>query len=125
MKLFLIVALALTLYASSREHEEHHINKDVSHLELSSGQTEDFKAILKKYQHEMREFRAFKETINARKKALFLEETLDLQALNELNRTLYENATKEENKLLLRIHKILTPPQRKAFIRYFEEWEVQ
>lgn len=54
-----------------------------------------------------------------------MQETLDTQALSALNRALYEKANKEENQILERMHKVLTPKQREAFVRYFEEWEVR
>ena len=125
MKLFLIFAFTLCLYAGHGEKHEHHINKDLTYLELTQEQTEDFKKILKKYYHETQEFREFQESIDAQKKALFLQDTLDADALRELNRALYEKASKEETQILERMHKVLTPKQREAFVRYFEEWEVR
>ncbi|MDD3343929.1 MAG: Spy/CpxP family protein refolding chaperone [Sulfurospirillaceae bacterium] len=125
MKFFLILAFCLSLYAGHGEKREHHINKDLTYLELSQAQIENFKEVLKKFQHEMEEFREFKEAITAKKKALFLKEPLDTNALNALNQALYEKASKEENKILLRIHNILSPEQRGAFVQYFEEWEVR
>ena len=125
MKFFLILIFAVLLNAGHGEKHEHHINKDLTYLELTQEQTEDFKKILKKYYHEIQEFREFQESINAKKKVLFLQETLDTQALSALNRALYEKANKEENQILERMHKVLTPKQREAFVRYFEEWEVR
>lgn len=125
MKLCLIFLLALYLYAGNDAKKEHHINKDLTYLQLSSEQNEALKKTLKKFQHEIEEFREFKEKINAQKQALFLEETLDIEAFNKLNKALYEKATKEEGKVLLRLHDVLTKEQRAQFIRYFEEWEVR
>ena len=125
MKLFLIFAFTLCLYAGHGEKHERHINKDLTYLELTQEQTEDFKKILKKYYHEIQEFREFQESINAQKKALFLQDSLDTEALSTLNRELYKKASKDETQILERMHKVLTPKQREAFVRYFEEWEVR
>ena len=125
MKLCLIFFLALCLYAGSDGKKEHHINKDLTYLQLSLEQNEALKTTLKKFQHEIKEFRELKAKINAQKQALFLEETLDIEAFNKLNKELYEKAAKEESKVFLRLHDVLTKEQRAQFIRYFEEWEVR
>ena len=100
MKLLLIFLLSLCLYAGHDDKKEYHINKDLTHLDLSKEQNEAMKKVLKKYQHEIEEFRELKEKINVKKQELFLEEPLDVEALSKLNRELYEKANKEENKLL-------------------------
>lgn len=125
MKIVLIFLLAFSLYAGHDDKKEYHINKDLTHLGLSQEQNEAMKKVLKKYQHEIEEFREFKEKINAKKQKLFLEEPLDVEALSMLNRELYEKANKEEKTLLSRVHALLTPEQRVQFIRYFEEWEIK
>jgi len=125
MKLLLIFLLSLCLYAGHDDKKEYHINKDLTHLDLSKEQNEAMKKVLKKYQHEIEEFRELKEKINVKKQELFLEEPLDVEALSKLNRELYEKANKEENKLLSRVHALLTQEQRVQFIRYFEEWEIK
>lgn len=125
MKAVFILFLTLFLYAGHDDKKEFHINKDLTHLNLSQEQNEAMKKILKKYHHEIEEFREFQEKINVKKQKLFLEEALDLEALNMLNRKLYEKSTQEENTLLSRVHAILTPEQRVRFIRYFEEWEIK
>ena len=125
MKFLLIFLLTLCLYAGNDGKKEHHINKDLTYLSLSPEQNEALKKTLKKFQHEIEEFRELKEKINAQKQALFLQETLDIDTLNKLNQELYEKATKEESKVLLRLHEFLTKEQRAQFIRYFEEWEVR
>ena len=125
MKLFLILVLTLYLYAGNDAKKEYHMNKDLNYLQLTSEQNEALKKTLKKFQHEIEEFRELKEKINAQKQALFLQETLDIDTLNKLNQELYEKATKEESKVLLRLHEFLTKEQRAQFIRYFEEWEIR
>lgn len=125
MKLMLIFLLAISLYAGDGEKKGYHIHKDLTHLDLSKEQKESLKGMLKKFQHEIEEFREFKEKINAQKQALFLKDTLDTEALKKLNFALYEKSTHEENKMLSRMHQFLTKEQRAQFIRYFEEWTIQ
>ena len=125
MKLCLIFLLTLYLYAGHDAKKEFHINKDLTYLSLSPEQNEALKKTLKKFQHEIEEFREFKEKINAQKQALFLEDILDMESLNKLNKELYEKANKEESKVLGRLHDVLNKEQRAQFIRYFEEWEVR
>lgn len=125
MKLFLIFLLSIALYAGHDAKKEYHMNKDLTHLDLGKEQKEAFKEMLKKFQHEIEEFREFKEKINAKKQALFLEDTLDTELLGKLNMELYQKANKTENKMLAKMHEFLTKEQRVRFIRYFEEWEVQ
>lgn len=125
MKLVLIFLLAIALHAGDGEKKRYHIHKDLTHLDLSHAQKESLKGMLKKFQHEIEELRAFKEKINAQKQALFLEEKLDTEALTKLNFALYEKSAHEENKMLSRMHQFLTKEQRAQFIRYFEEWTIQ
>ena len=125
MKFLLIFLLTLCLYAGHDGKKEFHINKDLTYLQLTSEQNEALKKTLKKFQHEIEEFREFKAKINAQKQALFLEERLDIEALSKLNKELYEKAAKEEGKVLWRLHDVLTKEQRAQFIRYFEEWEIR
>lgn len=125
MKFFLIFLLTLSLYAGHDEKKGHHINKDVTHLDLSKEQKEAFKEVLKKFQHEIEEFREFKEDIFDKKRSLFLADTLDIEALDNLNRELYDKANKEENKMLSKIYHILNKEQRVKFVKYLEEWEVE
>jgi len=125
MKAVLFLLLSLFLYAGDDAKKEYHITKDLTHLDLSKEQKEAMKNVLKKYQHEIEEFRELKEKINAKKQKLFLEEPLDRVALSKLNYELYEKAIKEESTLLSRVHALLSPEQRVQFIRYFEEWEIR
>ena len=127
MKIFLVILVMLVgLYGDDYEHHnERHINKELSHLHLSKQQNTKIKKILKQFRDDLKDFREYKEDIQKKRERLFVQNELDIEAINKLNAMLDEQSHKIENRLLLKIHTILSKKQRKKFIRYFDDWEVK
>ncbi|MCK5110484.1 MAG: hypothetical protein KAQ94_03105 [Arcobacteraceae bacterium] len=123
MKLMIILLLFVNLFASDSYHR--HINKELSHLNLSKKQSRQIKKILKEFRVQLKEYRELKEEIEDKRKDIFLKEIFDTKKLNKLNLTLDTKAHDIENKLLKRIHTILNLKQRIQFIHYFDDWEVE
>ncbi|PIP11398.1 MAG: hypothetical protein COT46_11825 [Sulfurimonas sp. CG08_land_8_20_14_0_20_36_33] len=126
MRYIIILLLITTLYGDGDKHyREYHINKELSHLNLSKEQNIQIKTILKEFRHNSKEFKNLKEDVEEKRKRLFTQENFDTDELNELNTILDEKAHAIENVFLKEIHMILTPQQRKRFIHYFDDWEVE
>ena len=127
MKYFILVLLlATSLLADNDEHHnERHINKELSHLNLTKQQNKKIKKILKDFRHDLKEFREYKEEIEEKRENIFLKDVFDTKKLNRLNRALDAKSHKIENRLLRRIHPILSKKQRERFIEYFDDWEVE
>lgn len=126
MKLIILLLIISSLFSSSFEyHNEKHINKELSHLNLSQEQNEKMKKILKEFKRDLKEYRNFKEDIDNEIKKLFMKDTLNEEELNKLCDDLYEKSKEIEKRLLKNIHAVLSRKQREEFTHYFDEWKVE
>lgn len=126
MKYFILLLLLITSLFSDYDehHNERHINKELSHLKLSKEQNTKIKKILKEFRFDLKEFREYKEEIEKRREEIFIKEVFDIEELNRLNQELDIKSHEIENRLLKRLYPILSKKQRKRFIHYFDDWEV-
>lgn len=120
--LFLITGLSAKNHKS---HDEHHINKELSHLELLKEQNRDVKILLKEFRTQLKEFKDLEEEIEEKQKELFLKDSFEVKEMDFLNHILDSKAHEIENSFLKKIHLILTIQQRKNFMEYFDDWKVK
>jgi len=126
MRLLLILLLSLSLYGSDYEHHsERHINKELSHLHLTTSQKREVKSLLKAFRVELKAYRRYKKRIKRERQELFLQDQFDVDTFNALNRRIDQEAHAIESRFLMKMHKILTERQRVRFIHYFDDWEVK
>lgn len=128
MKYLLIILLVLVTYVGADDYDHHskrHINKELSHLNLSKAQNTKIKKILKIFRHDLKEFREYQESVEEQRIHIFLKDSLDVHALEKLNSAIDTKSHQIENRLLLGIHPILSKKQREKFIEYFDDWEVK
>lgn len=126
MKYLIILMLITTLFGDNHKyHKEHHIHKELSHLNLSKKQNTDIKKILKEFRFDLKEFREYKEEIEEQRKKIFIKDKLDVEELNRLGNLLNVQSQKIHNRFLQNIHAILSKKQREEFIYYFDDWEVK
>ncbi|WP_457745645.1 hypothetical protein [Sulfurimonas sp.] len=125
---FIIMFLLLLLPIFADDYEHHskkHIQKELSHIKLSHKQKKEIKKILKQFRHDLKEYGKLKREIEKKKKTIFLQKELNVQELNNLNKILNQKAHTIENSFLQKTHLLLNEKQRKRFIKYFDDWEVQ
>ena len=126
MKILLILLLVMSLYGDDFDHHnERHINKELSHLNLSKEQKSKIKRILKEFRSDLKEFREYKEDIEEKREKLFISESFDVNEFTKLNEALDFKSYEIENRLLKSLHSILSKKQRHKFIYYFDDWEVE
>lgn len=126
MKYLILLMLITTLYADDHNHhKEHHIHKELSHLNLSKEQNTNIKKILKEFRFDLKEFREYKEDIEKQREKIFIKDKLDIEELNRLDNLLNVKSQKIQNRFLQNIHAILSKKQREEFIYYFDDWEVK
>jgi hypothetical protein len=126
MKFLLIILIFIGLYADDYKYDnERHLNKELSHLNLSKQQNTKIKRILKNFRFDLKEYREYKEEIEAKRENVFIQDVLDIEKLNEFNMALDTRSHVIENRLLKSIHSILNQKQRREFIYYFDDWEVE
>jgi periplasmic protein CpxP/Spy len=124
--LIIVFVFIITLYADDHEyHSKHHIYKELSHLELSKEQHNQVKKILKVYRKELKEYKELREELEEKRKDVFLQENFDTKKLDSINMQLDLKAHNIENRFLQKMHIVLTPQQRKKFVHYFDDWEVE
>ncbi|PHS58526.1 MAG: hypothetical protein COB17_02840 [Sulfurimonas sp.] len=121
--LFLLLFSSLISY-EYEHHSKKHIQKELSHLKLSFQQKKEIKMILKSFRKDLKEYGNYKKEIQKEKSKVFSKEILDVEKLNHLNNFLDKKAHNIENIFLQKIHKALNKKQRRKFIKYFDEWEV-
>lgn len=126
MKFLLIILIFTGLYADEYKYDnERHLNKELSHLNLSKQQNTKIKRILKNFRFDLKEYREYKEEIEAKRESVFIQDVFDIEKLNELNMALDLKSHEIENRLLKSMHSILSKKQRCEFIYYFDDWEVE
>ena len=125
MRYVIILFLIGTLFADNHKpHKEHHLNKELSHLELTKTQKKDVKKILKDFRVELKEYKELEEDIEEKRKDIFTAESLNTYELDALNKILDDKAHSIEKDFLQKMHAILTPHQREKFADYFDDWKV-
>jgi len=126
MRFIVLLFLITGLFAENhKSHNEHHINKELSHLDLSAEQNADLKIILKEFRGELKAFKDLEKEIEEKRKEVFLKDSFEVQEFDALNHLLDAKAHAIENSFLKKIHLILTIEQREKFMDYFDDWKVE
>lgn len=120
--IILLFSLATLLLA---DHRIQHINKELSHLNLTKEQSVALKEILSEFRTELKEFKKFKNEIESKKKDIFVREHLNIDDIESLDSELDERSIEIEKSFLAKIHTVLTHEQRVGFVNYFDDWEVK
>ncbi|MDO8453772.1 MAG: hypothetical protein Q7S59_04315 [Sulfurimonas sp.] len=126
MRFIFLLLLITSLFAENhKSHNEHHIYKELSHLDLSTDQNMELKIILKEFRTQLKEFKDLEKEIEEKRKELFLLDSFKVNEVDALNHLLDDKAHGIENNFLNKIHLILTIEQRKKFMDYFDDWKVK
>lgn len=128
--LLLCLVFVLVLFGDHDEYDEHryekyHLPLDVSYLDLDSQQYKQIKHIVKRFKHQHKEFHEKKEKSRKKISRLFLSEDFDKEEFIRLSNTLKSISVEIQANFFVEIHKILNKKQKKRFIRYMQEWEVE
>ncbi len=122
----LLILFTLSVADGDKKFEHGHFySKDLTYLRLNSKQKEEIKRVLKEYRKDMRKFRRYKEKLTGEKEKLFLSKNFDKERLRAINRDINDFSSAIETKLLDNIHKILSKKQRRRFVSYMDEWEIE
>ena len=124
--LLLVFLLVYTVFADSDEEKHHHYySKDLTYLNLNHDQKKSLKHILKKYRKNIKHYREKKEDIIEQKQEIFLEDDFNITKIERLNQKISKKSTDLEIEFLKQIHTLLSKEQRKKFIQYIDEWEIE
>jgi len=116
-----------TLFADDNEHkhEKDHFPLDVSYLKLSDHQYKKLVKIIKKSKHKRKEFHEEEEDTRKEISKLFLSDTFDRDEFVRLANRLKSLSVEIQADFFLKMHKLLNQNQKRDFVRYMEEWEVE
>ena len=122
-----IMLLSSLLFADYDRYEEHeyHLPKDLRHLELTRQQHHDVKAVLKKYRSSLMKLRRDQRETAKEIETLFIEKDFDKKRYIELGMRYEKLSFDIQADMLSEIHTLLTPTQRKRFLKYIDEWTEQ
>lgn len=129
---FILLMLVSSLFADFEyeEKEEHtykkqHLPLDVRYLHLSTSQLGQARIMIRKFRTAYKQYRKEKELGEKQAATLFLEKSFDAATFTRTLSRPSRHAIEMQATFFSQMHRILTPEQRKRFVRYMEEWEVE
>ncbi len=128
MRYLLILLMFFTLAVADGDkklEQGHFYSKDLTYLKLNIEQKKQIKKILKEYRKDIKKFRSYKDRLTQKKEKLFLNDKFPKQKLKSINIDINNLSSDIEIKLLEKIHKILSKEQRRRFVSYMDEWEIE
>lgn len=123
MKFILIFLLFFNILLAS-DHDNHH-GKDLTFLELDTRQEDKVKDILRTYRKDIKEYRHYKEEMFEGKQNIFENDIFDGAALEKINQQVSNFSTRIETNFLSEVHQVLSKKQRKKFVSYIDDWEIE
>lgn len=72
----------------------------------------------------MKSLQQTQKALAAQKQTLFLQDKLDSIKMQRLNKEWSDKANSVEIEFLERMHAVLSLEQKKKFIKYMDEWEI-
>ena len=121
---FIIIFLLFFNVLMASDHDRHH-GKDLTFLELDSMQEDKVKDILRTYRKDIKKYRHYKEEMFEGKQDIFENDIFDGVALETINQQVSNFATRIETKFLSEVHQVLSKKQRKKFVSYIDDWEIE
>ena len=124
MRWIIVVALIVTIGLSDAK-EGFHIPRDLSYLHLSPLQKEHIRELLQSHRAILHQLHEKEEETEKELAKMFLQKRFNKRAFLEKNLALKRAIAQSEANFFAQIHAILTPKQRRLFIKYLEEWEIE
>jgi Spy/CpxP family protein refolding chaperone len=123
--LMLLLALLYGDHDDHREHHERHLPLDISYLDLTHEQHEKVERIIRTHLEDHRRFNRQKRETREAISRLFAAEHFDRGTFLELTARLHSESAAMQAEFLGAIHEVLTPQQRRRFVFYMQEWEIE
>jgi len=130
MRMVLIVLLLSSLLFSDQDkhHEDEkkniHMPYDMHYLDLTPLQQKKIRSLMISSRERRKKLHENTEVIERSLSALLGQEYFDKQTFIDRQLQLKKEALQIEADLLAGIHSILTKQQRKKFVHYLKEWEI-
>jgi Spy/CpxP family protein refolding chaperone len=124
MRWILILLLCWGTLQADDDSDELHLPRDLSTLELTPRQQQAIGEILERNMKQLHRLHEEREQLEKRLAELFVASDFDARAFEEALLETRRKAARIETELFARIHALLTPQQRRRFIRHMKEWEL-
>jgi len=111
--------------ASYADDDSHSFPMDFHDLGLTSQQHHSVEEAMKEYQRAYRRHHHQSEKTQDELNVLFLNPTFDEESFRAKNVEMARASIEIRTQLFARLHAILTPEQKRRFIRHIEEWEIE
>lgn len=105
--------------------DEHRFPMDLHDLGLTKQQHRSVEEAMKEYQYAYRRFHHQSEKTQEELNVLFLNPSFDSETFRAKSLELERGSIEIRILLFKRIHTILSPEQKRRFIRHLEEWEIE
>jgi periplasmic protein CpxP/Spy len=129
LKIFLLLSSLFLFvnaddYKDDKKHKYEHSYKNLDYLELDDIQLKQMKSILIEYKYKYKEYYDYKENQEKKLEEIMKSDSFDRDLYIQTLKKSKMASTILESEKMEKIHKILTPNQRKKFAKYLEEWEI-
>jgi periplasmic protein CpxP/Spy len=129
LKIFLLLSSLFLFvnaddYKDDKKHKYEHSYKNLDYLELDDIQLKQMKSILIEYKYKYKEYYDYKEDQEKKLEEIMKSDSFDRDLYIQTLKKSKIASTILESEKMEKIHKILTPNQRKKFAKYLEEWEI-
>lgn len=121
----LLCILSIMAFADSSYHDEENSRfpMDLHDLKLTAKQHKSIETAMKEYQIAYRNNHLKNKTLEQEIDALFLAPTFNPDEFTSKNIQLQKTSIEIRTQLFLKLHKILTPEQKRRFITHLQEWD--
>jgi len=103
--------------------DDHRFPMDLDDLNLSPSQHKAVESAMREYRHAYRAYHLRSEKSRQELNVLFVQPVFDEEAFRAKNLETESASIEIRTRLFSRLHTILTPDQKRQFIRHIEEWD--
>lgn len=122
---FFVLLISLLSVTTAFADDDHRFPMDLHDLGLTKQQHHSVEAAMKEYQYAYRRFHHQREKTQEELKALFLNPSFDSETFRAKSLEMERDSIEIRIRLFERIHTILSPEQKRRFIRHLEEWDIE
>ena len=124
MKILIAILLSFNILVCDDDYS-HHFPKDLSFLDLSKDQKNSIKKLLKSHQKKMQKLYSIRENTMYNIKMSFISQNFNTNDYIKKSMKIKQLSSKLEADFFTKLHTILDKEQRKKFVVYFGEWEIE
>lgn len=125
--LLVFMSLLCFIWADSYKNDDdhHRFPMDLDDLHLTPQQHQAVKEVMREYQSSSRLYHKQNAKMQVELNTLFLNPVFDEKAYCAKSIAMQTSSIEIQTRLLKKLHLILTPQQKRQFVRHIQEWEVE